>query len=218
MLDTAAARLHMVDGQLRTNGITDPNLIQAFLAVPRERFVPEALRDSAYVDEDIPLGSGRYLIEPLVLARLVVLAEIRAGNRVLLVGAATGYGAAILAAVGAPVVALECDATLAAAARRTLGELGFAAVKVVEGALPRGYDADAPYNAMIFGGAIADVPPALIGQLSEGGRAAAVLKPGPAVGQVTAMTRIGSVLSRRPYFDAATPMLPGLQATPGFVF
>ena len=218
MLDTAAARLHMVDGQLRTNGITDPNLIQAFLTVPRERFAPEALRSSAYVDDDIPLGGGRYLIEPLVLARLVLLAEIRAGDRVLFVGAATGYGVALLAALGASVVALECDAALAATARRVLGELGYPTVRVVEGPLSRGYDGGAPYDAMIFGGAIGDVPSALIGQLSEGGRAAAVLRPGAAVGQATAMTRIGSVLSRRSYFDASTPMLPGLQAAPGFVF
>jgi len=218
MLDTAAARLHMVDGQLRTNGITDPNLVQAFLTVPRERFVPDALRDSAYVDEDIPLGGGRFLIEPLVLARLILLAEIRAADRVLFVGAGTGYGAAILAALGATVVALESESSLAAAARRILREPNMAAVKVVEGPLARGYDADAPYDAMIFGGAIADVPATLIGQLSEGGRSAAVLRPDAGVGQATAMTRIGSVLSRRSYFDAATPMLPGLQATTGFVF
>jgi len=218
MLDTVAARLNMVEGQLRTNGIVDPALLDAFLTVPRERFVPQELRDTAYVDEDIPLGGGRYLIEPLVLGRLIILAEIRSGERVLLVGAATGYGAALMAKLGASVVALESDARLAGTARRILAELGFAMAKVVEGPLAQGYDADAPYDALVFGGAIADVPAALIGQLSEGGRAAAVLKPTVAVGQATAMTRIGSALSRRPYFDAATPMLPGLEAVPGFVF
>jgi protein-L-isoaspartate(D-aspartate) O-methyltransferase len=218
MLDTAAARLNMVEGQLRTNGITEPALLDAFLAIPRDRFVPEALRDSAYVDADIPLGGGRYLIEPLVFGRLIQLAEVRARDRVLLVGAGTGYGAALLARLGASVVALESDTRLAGAASRSLAELRIAGVKVVEGPLPRGYDAEAPYDALIFEGAVADVSAELAGQLSEGGRAAAVLKPGAAVGQATAMTRIGSVLSRRPYFDAAAPVLPGFEAAPGFVF
>ena len=102
MIDYAAARLNMVEGQLRTNGVADPALLAAFLAVPRERFVPEALRGAAYVDEDLPLGNGRYLMEPLVLARLIMLAELGADARVLCVGAGPGSSSSVdVAAVGA---------------------------------------------------------------------------------------------------------------------
>jgi len=218
MIDYGAARLNMVEGQLRTNEVTAPELLEAFLTVPRERFVPETLRGAAYVDDDIPLGSGRYLMEPLVLARLILLAEVGPKDRVLLVGADTGYGAAILARLAGSVVALESDPTLAKAARGLLGELGSRNVSVIEGPLDGGHLGGAPYHAIVFGGAIAAVPRAIQDQLGEGGRIAAVVKSGAAVGQATKMTRIGHELSRRAMFDAATPMLPSFVPEPSFVF
>ncbi|HVM80672.1 MAG TPA: protein-L-isoaspartate O-methyltransferase [Stellaceae bacterium] len=218
MIDYGAARLNMVEGQLRTNEVTDPALLEAFLAVPRERFVPEALRGAAYVDDDLPLGGGRYLMEPLVLARLILLAEAGAGDRVLLVGADTGYAAAILARLAGSVVALESDPALAKTARGLLAELGARNVSVIEGPLERGHPGGAPYHAIVFGGAIAAVPRAIQDQLGEGGRIAAVLKSGARVGQATKMTRIGHELSRRAMFDAATPMLPSFVPEPSFVF
>ena len=218
MIDYAAARLNMVEGQLRTNRITDPALMGAFLRVPRERFVPAGFAGAAYVDEDIPLGNGRYLMEPLVLARLIQLADIGREVRALFVGAGGGYGAAILAQLAASVVALEGDPVLAEAARKTCAELGYANVSVVEGALDKGHSPGAPYHAILFGGAIADAPAALTRQLAEGGRMVAVLKPGAAVGKATLMRRSGTVLSRRPAFDAATPMLPDFAPEPSFVF
>jgi len=218
MIDYGAARLNMVEGQLRTNEVTDPALLDAFLSVPRERFVPESLRGAAYVDDDIPLGGGRYLLEPLVLARLALLAEAGAADRVMLVGADTGYGAAILARVASSVVALESDPGLAKTARSLLGELGCRNVSVIEGPLERGHPGGAPYHAIIFGGAIAAVPRAIQDQLGEGGRIAAVVKSGAGVGQATKMTRIGHELSRRAMFDAATPMLPSFVPEPSFIF
>ena len=218
MIDYGAARLNMVEGQLRTNEVTDPALLDAFLSVPRERFVPEGLRGAAYVDDDIPLGGGRYLLEPLVLARLALLAEAGAADRVMLVGADTGYGAAILARVASSVVALESDPGLAKTARSLLGELGCRNVSVIEGPLERGHPGGAPYHAIIFGGAIAAVPRAIQDQLGEGGRIAAVVKSGAGVGQATKMTRIGHELSRRAMFDAATPMLPSFVPEPSFIF
>ena len=218
MIDYAAARLNMVEGQLRTNGIVDPMEQEAFLAVPRERFVPEALRGAAYVDDDLPLGNGRYLMEPLVLARLIQLAELHPSARVLCVGAGSGYDAAILARLATTVIALESDPALAATARRELGELGHSNVSVIEGPLEDGHVVDAPYDAILFGGAIAEVSDPIVRQLALTGRITAVVRAEDRMSQVMVMTRAGAVLSRRPVFDAATPALPGFASQPAFVF
>lgn len=218
MIDYAAARLNMVEGQLRTNGIVDPALRAAFLAVPRERFVPDALEGAAYVDQDLPLGKGRYLMEPLVLARLIQLAELRSFARVLYVGTGPGYDAAILAHLVDAAVALESDPDLAATARGLLRELGHSNASVMEGPLETGHAADAPYDAILFGGAVAGVPDAIARQLAATGRIVAVVRAEGRVSQVTVMTRVGAVLSRRAVFDAATPALPGFAFQPAFVF
>lgn len=218
MIDYAAARLNMVEGQLRTNGITDAAQLEAFLAVPRERFVPEALKGAACVDEDLPILKNRYLMEPLVLARLIQLAEPRSNSRVLCVGAGPGYDAAILARLVDDVSALESDAVLAPAARRLLGELGYSNASVVEGPLEAGHAAGAPYDAILFGGAIAEVPDAIARQLAPTGRITAVVWAEGRVSQVMVMTWAGTVLSRRPVFDAATHPLPGFARQPAFVF
>jgi protein-L-isoaspartate(D-aspartate) O-methyltransferase len=218
MIDYAAARLNMVEGQLRTNGIVDPMEQEAFLAVPRERFVPEALRGAAYVDDDLPLGNGRYLMEPLVLARLIQLAELHPSARVLCVGAGPGYDAAILAHLATTVIALESDPALAATARRELGELGHSNVSVIEGPLEDGHAANAPYDAILFGGAIAEVSDPIARQLAPAGRITAVVRAEDRMSQVMVMTRAGAALSRRPVFDAATPALPGFASQPAFVF
>lgn len=218
MIDYAAARLNMVEGQLRTNGVTDAALLDALLSVPRERFVPETLQGVAYVDNDVPVGKGRHLMEPLVLSRLIMLANVNANAKVLCVGAGSGYDAAILARVSRSVIALEADPALAAAARRILGELGQSNVSVVEGPLEQGHAAGAPYDAILFGGAIGHVPDAIARQLHPSGRMVAVLRSEGRVPQVTVMTRVGEALSRRPVFDAGTPMLPGFASEPAFVF
>jgi len=120
-LDFAAARDHMVDGQIRPNKVTDPRIIRALRTLPRERFLPAGLRSLAYIDEDLPLPGGRTFVEPLVIARLIQLARVRSGERALVVGAGAGYGAAVLAACGAEVTALEEDAGLLDLARQVLG-------------------------------------------------------------------------------------------------
>jgi protein-L-isoaspartate(D-aspartate) O-methyltransferase len=218
MIDYAAARLNMVDGQLRTNGIVDHAQLEAFLAVPRERFVSDALKGAAYVDEDLPLLNDRYLMEPLVLARLIQLADLRPDARVLCVGAGPGYDAAILARLVNAVIALESDPILAPAARRLLGELGHSNASVIEGPLEAGHAAEAPYDAILFGGAIAEVPDAIARQLAPRGRITAVVRAEGRVSQVMVMTWAGGVLSRRPVFDAATHPLPGFAPQPAFVF
>lgn len=217
-MDYAAARLNMVESQVRTNKVTDPAILAAMLEIPRERFAPAALRGVAYVDEDIPIGNGRALMEPMVQARLLQTAAIEPTDNVLEVGSGLGYGAAILDRLAARVVALESDPALADAAARTLAELGAARVTVVRGPLDAGWPGAAPYRVIVFGGAVQRVPAAIEAQLAEGGRMVAVVAPPGEPGKATLIQRIGGVIARRVVFDAAAALLPGFALEPGFVF
>jgi len=216
-MNYALARHNMVEGQIRPNKVTDPALIEALQTLPRERFVPEHLRSIAYVDDDIHLGRGRYLIEPMVLARLLQLAEIERTDVVLDIGCATGYGAAVLSKMANTVVALESDPELAATASKTLAELSIDNAVVLTGPLEQGCPKQAPFNVILIEGAVEAVPPAITSQLAEGGRLVTVLRRNDP-GQAVLMARIGGVISSRPAFDAAVARLPGFRVDPGFVF
>lgn len=217
--DFHSARLAMVDGQLRTNAVTDSRVLDAFSEVPRERFVPETLRGVACIDEDLPLGGGRWLIEPMVLARLLQFAQIASTDRVLVIGDPSGYAAAIVARLAGQVIMLESDSAAATAARQQLAALGCANVQVVQGVLERGHGPGAPYGAIVLAGAAVAVPEALRAQLVEDGRLVGVIrKPGTQMGEAEVMTSIDGVLSRRAVFDAGTPYIPGYQPTPNFAF
>jgi protein-L-isoaspartate(D-aspartate) O-methyltransferase len=216
MVDSTAALRNMVDSQLRTNKVTDARLLAAMGDIPREMFVDNALRGSAYVDEDLPLGGGRYLMEPMVLARLVQALEIGADDLALDIGCATGYSAAVLAALASTVVALESDPALADRAAETLARRGIDNVVVVKGALDEGYGDQAPYDAILIDGAVPEIPQAILDQLVDGGRLAAVV--GAGTGRATLVLRTGAVFARRVLFDAATPILRGFEKAPGFVF
>jgi protein-L-isoaspartate(D-aspartate) O-methyltransferase len=219
MVDFATARLNMVESQLRTNKVTDRRLLDAFETVPRELFVPEPLRGIAYIDEDVALGGGRFVMEPRVLARLLQEAQPGSEDVALDLGCGSGYATAILSRLVATVVALEDDAALAAAANRTLGELEIDNAVVVEGRLAEGYPKQAPYNVILLGGAVAEVPTAIADQLAEGGRLVTVVSAGPGRGgRATLMRRDGGMTSSRVLYDAALPVLPGFDAEPGFVF
>jgi protein-L-isoaspartate(D-aspartate) O-methyltransferase len=218
MVDFAAARLNMVESQLRTNKVTDLRLLDAFENLPREDFVPEPLRGIAYIDQDVALGSGRFIMEPRVLARLLQAAQPGPEDIALDLGCGSGYATAILSRLVATVVALEDDAALAAAANRTLSELEIDNAVVVEGRLAEGYPKQAPYNVILLGGAVAEIPAAIADQLAEGGRLVAVVGAGPGLGRATLMRRDSGVISSRVLYDAALPMLPGFEAQPGFVF
>ncbi len=227
-MDSQAARAVMVDGQVRPNKVTDPRIIAAMRRLPREAFVPPAAAVLAYSDEDVPLGGGRYLMEPMVIARLIQIAAPRPGERVLVVAAGSGYGAAILAACGAHVTALEADADLLALARAALARPDVAgdapAVTLVSGSLAEGWAAGAPYDIILIEGAVEEIPPALAGQLKSGtGRLVTVRVDAARVGAgrighavLGEMTAAG--LSFQPVFDCATPLLPALRRAPGFVF
>lgn len=217
-MDYTTARHNMVESQLRTNKVTDVRLLEAFETVPRELFVPEGLRGIAYIDEDIAVAEGRFLLEPMVLARLLQAAEIKAEDIVLEIGCATGFASAILAHVAATVVSLESDRDLAEQANATLGHLGIDNVAVVEGELTAGYARQAPYNAILIGAAVAEVPQAIYDQLAEGARLVTVVKDTSGPGRASLMRRSGPSVSRRILFDAGTPLLPGFTREPGFVF
>lgn len=165
--DFDAMRHAMVVSQLRTSAVSDPAVVAAMGRVPREAFVPAAQAEVAYRDAPLPLPGGRAINPPLITGRLLTAAELQPTDRVLLVGAAMGYGAAVVARLVDSVVALEEDATLAAAAHAALaGE----AVDVVEGPLNAGWAQGAPYDVIVIDGAVEVVPDAIVEQLAPGGR------------------------------------------------
>lgn len=214
----AEARNHMVDSQIRPNKVTDPRIIAAMRQLPRERFLPSHLTPLAYVDEDVPLGHGRVLMEPMVIARLVQLTAVMAGERALVVGAGTGYGTALLAACGARVTALEETASLQAIARTVLAELA-PSVSLVTGPLAAGWAPGAPYDVILIEGAVQEIPPAIGDQLHrEVGRLVAVCITSGGIGQAVLAESTVAGLRTQPMFDCSTPALPGLVSSPGFVF
>ena len=212
------ARLNMVENQVRANRVTDPAVLAAMEAVPRELFVPKPMRGIAFVDEDLPLDNGRFLIEPLVLARMIQGVAVRTSDVVLDVGCATGYSAAVLAHIASTVVALEADRDMIQRATRTLTDLALDNAVVVGGALADGYPGQAPYDVILLGGAVASVPDSLRRQLADGGRLVAVVGDGRWNSKITVVERHGDAFGRRVLFDAATPPLPGFAPAETFVF
>ena len=219
MLDAAAARQHLVDSQLRPSRVLDDRILDAMGTVPRELFVPARLRDVAYVDGDLEIAPGRYLMEPVVFARLLQEAGIGPDDVVLDVGCATGYSAAVLSRLAATVVALEESPEFRVAATETLSRLGVDNVALVEGWHAEGDAAHGPYDVIVLGGAAERPPHDLQLQLAAGGRPR--LRPpdaGGGQGHHRRARRNGEVFGAREVFDAATPVLPGFAAELGFVF
>jgi len=215
-MDFAAARFNMVENQIRTNRIDEPRLLQALAAVPRESFLPPALRGHAYADADLPLGDGRVMIAPLVMAQLVQAAAIGRNDVVLAIGDATGWALAVLSRLASTVVALERDPARATAMAARLAEREVDNVAVVQGDFAAGYPAQAPYDAILLFGAVAELPSSLPAQLAEQGRLVAIVAPRPGSGAGTRLTRAGTAIGQERPFDAGTAYLPGLQPRPVF--
>ena len=220
-------RLTMVESQLRPNEVTDTRLLAAMRALPRERFVPPKLSDLAYMDEAIevfPAFDGappRFLLAPMVLARLVQLAAIQPEDSVLDIGCATGYSTAVLASLGRSVIGLEPAPELARAARDRLRELGIENATIVEGPLSAGSPEDAPYDVIVLNGSVPEVPESLLAQLKGGGRLAAILSAGAnqaSQGRAYLFVKVGTELSGLPHFDAGARPLPGFTPEPCFNF
>jgi protein-L-isoaspartate(D-aspartate) O-methyltransferase len=209
----------MIDGQLRPNRVTNAGLLAAIGDLPRERFLPEAMRAVAYADDDVPLGNGRYLMEPMVLARLIQALQAQPADRALVVGSGRGYGAALLSRLVKSVVTVESDASLAAAAEQTGKALGLGHIHHVAGPMELGAANSAPYDVILIEGAVQLVPDAILGQLAEGGRLTTVLAGSPgALGVAQLFIKEGGVTSGRALFDAGTPLLPGFAPPPRFTF
>jgi protein-L-isoaspartate(D-aspartate) O-methyltransferase len=217
----STARQKMVDGQVRTSDVTDFRIIDAMLAVPREAFVPANQRALAYLDRDLDIAEGgaarRFLIKPVVIAKMLQAAGIKDTDKVLVTGCATGYTAALVARLAGQVVATESDPTQAAKAAEVLRELGLANVTFRAAAAADGDPSNAPYDAIVLDGATEIVPERLYGQLGEGGRLVGVFamsKPPRAM----LVTRSHGDFGTRALFDAVVPVLPGLEHRPAFVF
>jgi protein-L-isoaspartate(D-aspartate) O-methyltransferase len=221
MIDFAAARRLMVDGQVRTADVTDPRLLAAMLELPRERFLPDEMASLAYLDLDVPVNEQgrpvRRLLKPMVLAKLVQAAEVGETDRVLDLGCATGYSTALLAKLAGFVVGLEEDEILASRANHALTESGIANAKIIVGQLIRGCPGEGPFDVILMQGATETAPTAFSHQLKEGGRLVCVLGRGPA-GKAMLYRLSDGDFSGRPMFDAAAPVLPGFAKPPAFVF
>jgi protein-L-isoaspartate(D-aspartate) O-methyltransferase len=217
MIDFARRRLTMVETQIRPNEVTDPRLLAILRALPRERFVPDRLQPLAYIDEAVEVfpaidgAPARFLLAPMVLARLVQLAAVEPHDTVFDVGCATGYSTAVLAGLGRAAIGLEPQPELAEAARDALRELGIVNAEIAEGPLAGGYPQAAPYDVILLNGSVPNPPAALTAQLREGGRLAVVLSSGGADSQGKAylFVKVGGELSGMPHFDAGAKPLPG---------
>ncbi|RED51021.1 protein-L-isoaspartate O-methyltransferase family protein [Aestuariispira insulae] len=217
-MDFAVARRNMVECQLRTNKVTDERLLSAVSELPREAFVPSSKNSLAYIDEDLEVSKGRYLMEPMAMARLIQAVQISENDSVLVIGAATGYMSAVAGKLGGPVFALESQEDLAADASRALTDLALDNVVVVDGVLNAGCPAHAPFDVILFQGAVEEIPTAILDQLNEGGRMGAVIGTEGSVGRASLFWKQNGVVSDRVLFDANIKNLPGFEKPKGFEF
>jgi protein-L-isoaspartate(D-aspartate) O-methyltransferase len=217
----STARQKMVDGQVRTSDVTDSRILDAMLEVPREAFVPESKQPLAYLDLDLDVSAAgspkRCLIKPAVTAKLLQAAAIKATDKVLVVGVASGYAAALVAKMAAEVTATESDSALAAKAGSILRQIGCGNVTVKTGAAADGDTAGAPYDVIVLNGASEITPSGLYEQLAEGGRLVGVFAASQPP-RAAIVTRSHGDFGNRTLFDAAAPVLPGLERAPAFVF
>jgi protein-L-isoaspartate(D-aspartate) O-methyltransferase len=208
--DFAAARRAMVENQLRPVGVSDPLVLDAMGSVAREQFVPDDGRPLAYADRSIPIGEGRYLAAPAVLGQLLTQMAPKPGERALVVGAGTGYAAAVLAAIGCEVAALESSTSLAARAR----ELG---VTLAEGPLEAGHKAGAPYDLILIDGAVEFISDAIVKQLADGGRLGAALAE-DGITRLIVGQKVAGAFGYLSIADAGVAPLPGFTRPRGFRF
>jgi len=208
--DFAAARRTMIENQLRPVGVSDPLVLDAMGSVAREQFVPEDSRPLAYGDRSLPIGEGRYLPAPAVLGQLLTQMAPKPGERALVVGAGSGYAAAVLAAIGCEVAALESSSALAGRAR----ELGITAT---EGSLEAGHKTGAPYDLILIDGAVELIPDAIVEQLADGGRLGAALAEN-GITRLIVGQKVAGAFGYLSIADAGVARLPGFTKPRGFRF
>lgn len=207
----------MISGQIKPNQVNDPKVIDAFAAIPKEAFVPKNRREVAYVDEDIEVAHGRFIIAPMVLARLVSLAAIRPDDVVLDVACGTGYSTAVLSRLAGVVVGIEDDPGLVELATEALGNLEIDNAAVIDRNLTKGCPGQGPFNVIMIAGGVEEIPETLKAQLVDGGRLVTV-KVDRGVGRGFVLTRSGNKFGGREVFDAQVPVLPGFRRKKTFEF
>lgn len=218
MINYTSARENMVESQIRPNRVTDERLLEAMRTIPREKFVPAHMQGFAYIDEDIDLGNGRFLQEPMVLARLIQSADIAPTDVVLDIGCGTGYSTAVMSKMASTVVGIERDDKLAEQAENLLKSLDITNAVIFHNDLTQGYEAQAPYDVILINGSLPEVPPEIFEQLIDGGRLITVLSEDGRPGQAVMYTRVRDIVSEKVVFDAATPFLKEFSKGEEFVF
>lgn len=224
MQSSAKIRSNMCSGQLLTNNVRNERLLDAVRVVRREDFVPPLYAGSAYVDEEIPLAAGRYLLEPLAFCMLLELADVQPEERVLDIGCGLGYSSAILARLSKRVVALEEHMELANEARKRLTLHGASNLEVVTAPLMGGVPTQAPFDVIFIGGAVQTLPARLLEQLAEGGRLVTAesvrLRPDSRSGlcRTLKVSRHESLYSRILGKDISIPLFPGFEKRASFEF
>ena len=208
--DFAAARRAMIDSQLRPQGVTDPLVLEAMGEIERERYLPQSSQSAAYVDRAVPLGGDRFLAAPAALGQLLTQMMPQPGQRALVIGAGTGYSAAVLTRMGLDVIALESDAQLGSRAR----ELGST---IVEGPLEQGHRKGAPYDQILIDGAVEFIPEAIIEQLADGGRLGGALSD-RGVTRLIVGRKSGIAFGYLSIGDSGVPALPGFISAKAFTF
>jgi len=218
MFDFQRARTFMVDNQLRTSGVTDWRILARMGEIPREDFLPEDKRELAYLDSVQwlgPRGSGRFMAPPVILAKLVQLADVTSDDRVLIVGANTGYSTAVLAGLCAEVAGLEVDAALAESARQALSKLGVGNAEIITGDVAALGKRE--FDVVLVEGALESIPTALLERLADGGRLVALVRDG-GVSVATVYVKSAGVVASRQEFNAVLPVLFSTRGGPEFVF
>lgn len=186
-MDFAAAREEMVRHQIAGRGISDPHVLAAMRAVPREAFVPPEALDCAYDDSPLPIGAGQTISQPYIVALMIEAAGVASGGRVLEIGAGSGYAAAVMGRIAARVIAMERHNALANLAAARMRRLGYGNVEIVHGDGSGGRPQDAPFDAILAAASGSHVPRVLLDQLAIGGRL--VMPVGPAQ-EVQALVRV----------------------------
>ena len=218
-MDFKIARKNMVENQIRANKVTSLNVINAFLDVPREKFVPDALQEISYVDEDIQLSRNRFMMKPMILARLFQSLNLKGNENILHVGSNSGYGSAILSRICSSVISLESDKKLFETSIHTFSNMGFDNVVPLHGSMENGVEKEAPFDIIFIEGSIETEPKSLFGQLNENGKLIAIIRPANIkIGKAKLFFKISNEIGLENLFDAQVSKLSIFKSKTKFSF
>ena len=208
-MEFSQLRHRMVESQIRTMGVNSPTVLAAFEEVPREKFVSEEFVEFAYIDDQVDIGHGRMVLEPLVIALILQALTITKDSVVLEVGSGTGYITSLLSLLGGTIVALEINEGLASKASENLLDIGMDNVLVINESMVDGYTKQAPYDVIFFSGGAEVIPDNIVDQLADGGRLGAVVPGADSLGKGIVIQKFGSSITKREIFSGKAKTLPG---------